>query len=177
MKFCVCASIETDARVSKIITALRERFNADLVVGQGADIGLALPDSDLTISIGPLDNCDADFIETVEQQCIDLVSIVFVDESEASSDPVKTGSLQLEVRATAFDADVQALLDVLDRHLTRLSDARHEYNNIAAVVGLTNNPAMLKRAREALLALRATYPEYSADPDKLDEKLGLSSEI
>jgi len=173
MKFCVCPLVESDARVSLIIAALRERFDADLVIGRGDDVRLALPESDMAITIGPPDAYDDDFIEAVEQQCVDFASIVLVDGAEPALDPASAATFQLTVRAASFDTDIQSLLDELDRRLTRMSDARHEYNNIAAVVGLTSNPAMLERAREALRALRETYPEYCADPDGLDEKLGL----
>ncbi|MCA9910983.1 MAG: hypothetical protein KC519_20150 [Anaerolineae bacterium] len=155
--------------------ALRDRFETDLVIGQGPEIRLLLPESDLAIWIGLPDTYDADFVEAVEQKCIDLVSIVLRDETESSIDSAYTATLHLTVSASSLDADIQALLSQIDHRLTRMSDARHEYNNIAAVVGLTSNPAMLERAREALRMLRETYPEYCADPDNLDEKLGLKS--
>ena len=56
----------------------------------------------------------------------------------------------------------------------RLSDARHEYNNIAAIVSLTRRPAVLAQARALLLALREKYPEYVDDPDGLNEILEIS---
>jgi hypothetical protein len=57
----------------------------------------------------------------------------------------------------------------------RLSDARHEYNNISTIVALTRNPAFLAQARAQLLALREQYPEYVDDPDGLNEILELDS--
>lgn len=57
----------------------------------------------------------------------------------------------------------------------RLSDARHDYNNIAAIVAMTRNPTFLAQARAQLLALREQYPEYVDDPDGLNEILGLDS--
>ncbi|MCC6614341.1 MAG: hypothetical protein IT320_12745 [Anaerolineae bacterium] len=173
MKFCVCPLFEADARVSQIITAFRERFDADIVVGQGADLRAVLPESDLAIAIGTSSSRDIEFLEAVGQECIDYVSIILIDEMEDDPDAASVDAYQLPIRLSAIDEDMQALLNELDRRLTRISTARHEYNNIAAVVGLTSNPAMLERAREALRTLRETYPEYCADPDKLDEKLGL----
>lgn len=62
-----------------------------------------------------------------------------------------------------------------DEHQRRLSDARHEYNNISAIVSLTRRPTVLAQARVLLLALREKYPEYLDDPDGLEEILELTS--
>ncbi|MDX2139143.1 MAG: hypothetical protein SF123_13730 [Chloroflexota bacterium] len=53
----------------------------------------------------------------------------------------------------------------------RMSDARHEYNNIAAIVSLSRRPAILQQARKLWDEFRARYPDFSDDPDGIEEIL------
>ncbi|MCA9910137.1 MAG: hypothetical protein KC519_15875 [Anaerolineae bacterium] len=178
MKFCIYVPEETDPRVSKIVLALRERFKADLVIGHNLDLQSALPQSDVAISIASLyHRDDGTFVEAARQADIELVSITIVDHVDIYIPPeATTGILDSVMHPAMFDADLQTFLDKLRQHLERISDARHEYNNIAAVVNLTTNPVALERARQALVVLRSNYPEYLADPDNLNERLGLKQE-
>ncbi|MCL4251984.1 MAG: hypothetical protein KJ065_27780 [Anaerolineae bacterium] len=178
MKFCIHVPQETDPRVSKIVSALREQFSADLVIGADADLQAALPESDAAISIASMyHRDDAAFVEAACRAVVDLVSITIVDDVNVYVPPeISPGVLDGVVHPATFDADLQGFLDKLRHRLERLSDARHEYNNIAAVVSLTTNPVALERARQALVSLRANYPEFLADPDNLNERLGLKHE-
>jgi hypothetical protein len=53
----------------------------------------------------------------------------------------------------------------------RMSDARHEYNNIAAIVSLSRRPAILQQARRLWDEFRAKYPDFTDDPDGIEEIL------
>jgi len=55
-----------------------------------------------------------------------------------------------------------------DRHM---SDARHEYNNIAAIVALSRRPAILQQARKLWDEFRARYPDFTDDPDGIEDIL------
>jgi hypothetical protein len=59
-------------------------------------------------------------------------------------------------------SDTQA---VPDDQSQRLREARHEYNNIAAIVSLTRSPAVLEQVRRLWDEFRHKYPDFAEDPD------------
>jgi hypothetical protein len=59
-----------------------------------------------------------------------------------------------------------------DERERRQSEARHEYNNIAAIVLLSRNPLILAQARKLWDEFRSKYPDYTDDPDGVADILG-----
>jgi hypothetical protein len=53
----------------------------------------------------------------------------------------------------------------------RQREARHEYNNIVAIISLTRNPAVLAQVRKLWDEFREKYPEFTEDPDDVAKVL------
>ncbi len=65
-------------------------------------------------------------------------------------------------------SDIQAAPDDQTQHLR---EARHEYNNIVAIVSLTRNPAILAQVRKLWDEFCHKYPDFTEDPDGVEEIL------
>lgn len=65
-------------------------------------------------------------------------------------------------------SDTQAASDDQTR---RHHEARHEYNNLAAIVSLTRSPAVLRQVRRLWDDFRQRYPDYDEDPNGIAEIL------
>lgn len=65
-------------------------------------------------------------------------------------------------------SDTQAAPNDQSQHLSK---ARHEYNNIVAIVSLTRSPAVLAQVRKLWDEFRQNYPDFTEDPDGVAEIL------
>lgn len=65
-------------------------------------------------------------------------------------------------------SDTQAPPNDQSQHLR---EARHEYNNIVAIVSLTRSPAVLAQVRRLWDEFRLKYPDFTEDPDGVEEIL------
>ncbi len=172
MKISICAHWHQQSAAERLAAHLRQALAAEVELHFGEIRPESLDDSDAIIGLTAADHPSGWL--THPYTLAPVRALLLLEDARPPFMPQPAGVLIARLRAGSWDADLAHLIAELNARLLRRTEARHEYNNIAAVVALSSDVAVRARAREALLELRARYPEYSADPDGLNVALGLS---
>lgn len=176
MKISICASRADRAQIDALMSALSAHVKADLFVCDGAAVELILNDSDLVL-LWTTAAYAHDSICLGEALRLNLSLIaILVQGAQPEALPVGTTLLShYELRSDHFEHDLEHMAKAIGERLARLNDARHEYNNIAAIASLSNSPSILAQARILLTQLREKFPEYTDDPQGLNSLLGINA--
>jgi hypothetical protein len=178
MTICICAAPECQIEAEVIAQAFSKRIPAEIRVSTADELEAELRRSDMLIFVSSAQRAlPAAQIDLAKAQHR-LVMIAVVDGAYPSQPVGDAGSPSvLRLRREQWQSDVMQFVGAASEQLMRLHDARHEYNNIAAIASLSSNPLILAQARALLLRLRSEYPEYTEDPEGLNGILGQAAAL
>jgi hypothetical protein len=176
MKISLCVSPEHTHLVQPLTTKLHAHLNTDLFFCPPGHPTTLLRESDAVLIFVDANGYSADCVEAARAESAVLIAVLVNGLVPAPNDELLIDIPAFPLRSTHSDTDIPPIVQTVVERTERLSQARHEYNNIAAVTALSSSPKVLAQARRLLVELRTKYPEYKADPEGLDRLLSIETQ-